>query len=279
MSKLSTKVKLALQQLNAMWSELSHQATYCHVNDKVAHATGPADPATSAPLNADSSIVVGTQQRILSANDKLDLLLGVRRAPPKNSKAAAALKDASAVNAASDVDAQAAHDAVPDVDAQAAADDDAASDAYAHARFKAGLTRVASGSGSGSGSASASASASGSGSGASKALPLRNALTKSAVVRKSGARSKNLMQVISAVSPVTAMSPTSLPSQLGRSDVQKKRKHQISWRSENLVIVVGQNGITAEMAQQIDRAQAVADPKKRPAILMECVSAYRSASR
>jgi len=70
---------------------------------------------------------------------------------------------------------------------------------------------------------------------------------------------------------------TELPRQLGRGDVQQKRKHKIE---RTLVpIIVGQGGVDAELAPKMRRSQSYAIPEKRSDILAECVQAYRAAAR
>ena len=95
-----------------------------------------------------------------------------------------------------------------------------------------------------------------------------------ATVRKAGKQKlhKPEAETLDILSPAIE-----LPLQLGRGDVQQKRKHKIE---RTLVpIIVGQDGVDAELAPKMRRSQNYAIPDKRSDILAECVQAYRAAAR
>ena len=68
-----------------------------------------------------------------------------------------------------------------------------------------------------------------------------------------------------------------LPDRLGRSDVHSRRMHKV--RRMTMPIVAGEGGIGNELALKMQRSQAFGTPDNRPAILEECVRAYRAAAR
>ena len=68
-----------------------------------------------------------------------------------------------------------------------------------------------------------------------------------------------------------------LPNRLGRSDVHSRRMHKV--RRMTMPIVAGEGGIGNELALKMQRSQAFGTPDNRPAILEECVRAYRAAAR
>lgn len=73
-----------------------------------------------------------------------------------------------------------------------------------------------------------------------------------------------------------AVSPDHLPSALGRKDQFTKRLHLPDPRPAR--IEVGKNGVDAELAEKMRRAQAYARRDDRPHILWECVQVFRNAS-
>jgi hypothetical protein len=68
-----------------------------------------------------------------------------------------------------------------------------------------------------------------------------------------------------------------LPGRLGRSDVHARRVHKV--RRMTMPIVAGEGGIGNELALKMQRSQSFGNPDNRPAILEECVRAYRAAAR
>lgn len=68
-----------------------------------------------------------------------------------------------------------------------------------------------------------------------------------------------------------------LPDRLGRSDVHARRVHKV--RRMTMPIVAGEGGIGNELALKMQRSQSFGTPDNRPAILEECVRAYRAAAR
>lgn len=68
-----------------------------------------------------------------------------------------------------------------------------------------------------------------------------------------------------------------LPDRLGRSDVHLRRMHKV--RRMTMPIVAGEGGIGNELALKMQRSQSFGTPDNRPAILEECVRAYRAAAR
>ena len=149
-----------------------------------------------------------------------------------------------------------------------------------------GSSSSASSSASGSGSSSASGSGSGS---SGKALSeLRKGWVPFGTFPKSD-KSKNARPAVQkkkidkptgdSLSPVApALHLTSLPQKLGRSDVFGKRKHKPDRAPAD--IVVGKNGVHSDaLANKMRRGQAYAARDKRATIMLECVEAYRAASR
>ena len=68
-----------------------------------------------------------------------------------------------------------------------------------------------------------------------------------------------------------------LPDRLGRSDVHSRRMNKV--RRMTMPIVAGEGGIGNELALKMQRSQSFGTPDNRPAILEECVRAYRAAAR
>ena len=76
---------------------------------------------------------------------------------------------------------------------------------------------------------------------------------------------------------LSAVSPDALPNKLGRSDVYTKRVHEAD--PTPAVFKVGDPGITEAVAARMRRSQAYAKRKDRPEIVLDCVEAFRNASR